>query len=161
MHTTMQETASIIICGQNERCMALASACIRSGIHPTILIRSDLQSAEQMKAADLHVTTDPFSCVADMVIDLSNDDRQTIIDRFNQLAEINHGDVVFAMQASSENVEDLASEIMQPARVIRIYWEGDNTDTIRMKASHGSSTEALSIADTFLQQIQNHRRNQP
>ncbi len=161
MNTSMQETRSIIICGEDERCMALASACIRACIHPTILVRSDLQTNEQTDTTGIHFTTDPFSCVADIVVDLSNDDGPTIVARFNQLAEINHTDVVFAMQHTTENFEQLAAAIMQPARVVCIDWAGENTDAIRMRAAHGSSAEAMSMADAFLQQIQSHRHIQP
>jgi len=148
----MQTPGSIIICGHDARCRAIAWACLEAAIHPTLLLPATAPETPDPEA-DLHSTTDPFSCVADMVLDLSGDDADMIIARCNQLAETNHGDVVFALDAGSIDLELVATRIMHPGRVVGIQWPAQSPDTpLAVKTTH-TTEAAFTLTSYFLQTL--------
>jgi hypothetical protein len=148
----MQITGSIVICGSYARCIQLSNACIVAGIHPTLLMPAG-PGGDQPEGIALHTTTDPFSCVADMVVDCSDDDPETVIARCNQLSEINHGDVVFALNADMPELEKVARLIMHPGRVVGIRWEIPDAAAARVISTPLTTDIAMATAFLFLESL--------
>lgn len=151
----MNTPGSIVIYGSYAQCIQLANACSAAGIHPTLLVPAGPATA-QPEGISLHTTSDPFSCVADMVVDCSDDDTETVIARCNQLSEINHGDVVFALNADMPELEKVAGHIMHPGRVIGIRWENPEAATPRIISTPFTTETSLATAFLFLESLREH-----
>lgn len=70
----------------------------------------------------LHFTGDLQSCLADIFIEAIIEKPEIKIALFNQLAEINHSECIFATNTSSLSVNHLAAQIMHPERVIGMHF---------------------------------------
>ena len=149
----MQTPVSIVICGHQTRCNEIARSCANAGIYPTLL----LQTPSDTDGTGLEAfasTSDPFCCVADMVIDRSDDDAETVIARCNQLAEINHSDVIFALNASMADLEAAASRIMHPGRVIAIDWSPSDASMAQIHPTSQTNNATFNITSQFIQMLQ-------
>ena len=149
----MQLPVSIVICGHEARCREIARSCTDAGIHPTLLLPGPTDATET-GLDSFSSTSDPFSCVADMVIDVSDDDAETVIARCNQLAEINHSDVVFALNAAIEDLEAAASRIMHPGRVIAIDWNPSDASMAQIHRISQTNDATFNITSLFIQMLQ-------
>jgi len=149
----MQLPVSIVICGHEARCREIARSCTDAGIHPTLLLPGPTDAAETGQE-NFSSTLDPFSCVADMVIDRSDDDVETVIARYNQLAEINHSDVVFALNTAIEDLEAAASRIMHPGRVIAIDWNPSDASMAQIHRTSQTNDATFNTTSLFIQKLQ-------
>ena len=149
----MQLPVSIVICGHEARCREIARSCTDAGIHPTLLLPGPTDATET-GLENFSSTSDPFSCVADMVIDRSDDDAETVIARCNQLAEINHSDVVFALNAAIADLEAAASRIMHPGRVIAIDWNPSDASMAQIHRTSQTNDATFNITSLFIQMLQ-------
>jgi 3-hydroxybutyryl-CoA dehydrogenase len=70
----------------------------------------------------IQYTTDLQTCKADVFIEAIAEKRETKISLFNQLAELNDGKSIFASNTSSLSVNDIASAIQNPERVIGMHF---------------------------------------
>lgn len=152
MHTPV----SIVICGPYARCLSLANACTAAGIHPTLLLPAEA-GGDELSGNEMHTTTDPFSCVGDMVVDLSDDDPETVIARYNQLSEINHGDVVFALNIDMPALEKVAERIMHPGRVIGLRWITPEGGSPQLLSTSFTSKATHETAFLFLGSLRSNR----
>lgn len=71
---------------------------------------------------NIHFTNDLYSCLADVVIEAIVEKPEPKIALFNQLAEINHSETIFASNTSSLSVTSLAEGIKNPERVIGMHF---------------------------------------
>jgi 3-hydroxybutyryl-CoA dehydrogenase len=71
---------------------------------------------------NLHFTNDLFACLADIVIEAIIEKPEAKIALFNQLAEINHSETVFATNTSSLSVTEIAKGVKNPERVIGMHF---------------------------------------
>ena len=67
-------------------------------------------------------TGDLHYCLADIIIEAVAEKAETKIALFNQLAEINHSDTVFATNTSSLPVTAIAEKVMNPRRIIGMHF---------------------------------------
>jgi 3-hydroxybutyryl-CoA dehydrogenase len=67
-------------------------------------------------------TNDIHHCLADVIIEAIVEKTEAKIALFNQLAEINHSDTVFASNTSSLPVTTIADKVMNPQRVIGMHF---------------------------------------
>lgn len=67
-------------------------------------------------------TDDVQTCLADFFIEAIVEKEEIKIGLFNQLAELNHGEVVFASNTSSLSVTKIAEKVINPARVIGMHF---------------------------------------
>ena len=71
---------------------------------------------------NLHFSNDLFECLADIVIEAILEKPEAKIALFNQLAEINHSETVFATNTSSISVTEIAKGVKNPERVIGMHF---------------------------------------
>ncbi len=67
-------------------------------------------------------TTSAELCKADIIIEAIIESKEHKVQLFNQLAEYNSREVIFATNTSSISVSDLASAIYNPARVVGMHF---------------------------------------
>lgn len=137
--------STIIICGAGTMGSGIAELCARGGFH-TILFdidrqRLDAAGAQVRKNLDLLVarnkltlhdadaamarlqrTDDLHQCIGDLVIEAIVEKVEAKRALFNQLAEINHGDTIFATNTSSLSVNEIARGVMHPERVCGLHF---------------------------------------
>jgi len=66
--------------------------------------------------------SDSNDCIADLVIEAIVERTEAKIAVFNQLAELNHGDVIFATNTSSLAISDIQSKVVNPKRVVGMHF---------------------------------------
>lgn len=136
---------SICVCGAGTMGSGIAQAAAQAGFHTilfelneTVLakagssIQKNLQTlAEKGKisAADqtsvfnrIHFTSDLQVCLADIFIEAIVEKPDLKIGLFNQLAELNHSESVFASNTSSLSVTKIAEQVQRPERVIGMHF---------------------------------------
>lgn len=70
----------------------------------------------------IQFTSDIHTCIADVFIEAIIEKPEAKIALFNQLAELNHSESVFASNTSSLSVSEIASKIKNPERVIGMHF---------------------------------------
>ena len=159
---------SICICGAGTMGSGIAQAAAQSGFHtllyelnPVVLekskagIENNLQSLvdkgkitneEKEKIQQrIHFTDDIHICQADVFIEAIIEKPEIKIALFNQLAELNHSECIFATNTSSLSVSKIAAGVMSPQRVIGMHFF--NPATI-MKLVEVVNTEYTNVQTT-------------
>lgn len=136
---------SICVCGAGTMGAGIAQAAAQSGfytllyeLNPAVLeaaktgIQKNLDmltgkgkiTAEEKNAVLQRIifTNDIQQCLADIFIEAIVEKAAAKIALFNQLAEINHSETVFATNTSSLSVTRIAEEIQRPERVIGMHF---------------------------------------
>lgn len=67
-------------------------------------------------------TTNLNDCIADIIIEAIIEQKEAKINLFNQLAEINHSETIFATNTSSISISDIAAGVIQPSRVVGMHF---------------------------------------
>jgi 3-hydroxybutyryl-CoA dehydrogenase len=142
---TVNEISTICVCGAGTMGSGIAQVCATAGFH-TILyelnesvlesartkLHSDLDglvskqkiSAEKKEAilSNIVFIGDLQNCIADVIIEAIVERTDIKIALFNQLAEINHSETVFATNTSSLSVSAIAKGVMNPSRVAGLHF---------------------------------------
>ena len=136
---------SICVCGASTMGSGIAQAMAQSGfytllyeLNDTVLekaknnINSNLQSlVEKNKITveekekifqKISFTNDIQYCLADVFIEAIVEKADLKIALFNQLAELNHSESIFASNTSSLSVSQIASKVKNPERVIGMHF---------------------------------------
>lgn len=136
---------TLCICGAGTMGSGIAQAAAQAGIYSVLFdlntevlqkaeaaIQQNLQSlvtkqkitAEQKETIIGHLsfTSDLNNCIADVIIEAIIEKPEAKIALFNQLAEINHGETIFASNTSSLSITQLQQKIMQPQRVAGMHF---------------------------------------
>ena len=136
---------SICVCGAGTMGSGIAQAVAQAGfftllyeLSPSILekaktsIEKNLQGlVEKGKIPPeektnvlnrLHFTDDIQTCLADVFIEAIVERQEIKIALFNQLAEINHSECVFASNTSSLSITTIAENVQRPERVIGMHF---------------------------------------
>lgn len=89
----------------------------------TAVEKGKLNAEDAQKIAQrIEYTNDLQNCLADLFIEAIIERLDDKIALFNQLAELNHSESIFATNTSSLSVTRLAEQIQQPARVIGLHF---------------------------------------
>ncbi|HRG24846.1 MAG TPA: 3-hydroxyacyl-CoA dehydrogenase NAD-binding domain-containing protein [Chitinophagaceae bacterium] len=139
------EINSVCICGAGTMGSGIAQATAQAGL-ATILYEVNAAVLEKAKAgmernlqslvekgkitADqkaqtyglIRFTDDLQTCLADVFIEAIVEKPELKIALFNQLAELNHGDVIFASNTSSLSITEIAKGVLHPERVIGMHF---------------------------------------
>ena len=139
------EINSICVCGAGTMGSGIAQAAAQAGF-ATILyelntvvlekaqagIEKNLQSLvdkgkmtaeeKQQTGQLIRYTDDLQTCLADIIIEAIVEKPALKIALFNQLAELNHGDTIFASNTSSLSITEIAKGVLHPERVIGMHF---------------------------------------
>lgn len=136
---------SICVCGAGAMGSGIAQVAAQSGfftllydLNPEALakagsgIEKSLQwlvdkekispSEKEKIVSRIQFTSDIQTCLADVFIEAIIEKPEVKISLFNQLAELNHSECVFATNTSSLSVNRIAVEIKNPERVIGMHF---------------------------------------
>jgi 3-hydroxybutyryl-CoA dehydrogenase len=162
---------SICICGAGTMGSGIAQAAAQSGIY-TILFDLNEEVIQKARAAieknlstliekqkitseqklqvlgNLIFTSDIHQCLADVIIEAIIEKPEAKIALFNQLAEINHSEVIFASNTSSLSITQLQKLIMQPERVAGLHFFNPATIMKLVEVVKGELTN-----DSVIQQL--------
>ncbi len=154
---------TICVCGAGTMGSGIAQAAAQSGIYTSLfdLNMDVLQKAEQaihknlsslvekqkISAAQkteilghLSFTNDIHTCLADIIIEAIVEKPEAKIALFNQLAEINHSEVIFASNTSSLSINVLQQKIVQPQRVAGLHFFNPATIMKLVEVVKGNQT---------------------
>lgn len=162
---------TICVCGAGTMGSGIAQAAAQSGIYTILfdLNEAVIQKAQtaieknlaalvekqKMTAAqkqqvlgNLLFTTDLHQCLADVIIEAIIEKPEAKIALFNQLAEINHSEVIFASNTSSLSVSQLQQQIVQPQRVAGLHFFNPATimklvEVVKGRQTHESVIQQL------------------
>ncbi|WP_407523651.1 3-hydroxyacyl-CoA dehydrogenase NAD-binding domain-containing protein [Lacibacter sp. MH-610] len=141
----LMKIQTICVCGAGTMGSGIAQAAAQSGIYTILfdlneaviqkaqsaieknlasLVEKQKMTAEQKQQVlgNLLFTTDLHQCLADVIIEAIIEKPEAKIALFNQLAEINHSEVIFASNTSSLSVSQLQQQIVQPQRVAGLHF---------------------------------------
>lgn len=81
-------------------------------------------SAEEKETiySRIRFITDTNDCLADVIIEAIIEKVEAKVAIFNQLAEVNHAEVIFATNTSSLSVSDIQSGVVHPQRVAGMHF---------------------------------------
>lgn len=154
---------TICVCGAGTMGSGIAQAAAQSGIYTILfdlneaviqkaqtaieknlaaLVEKQKMKAEQKQQVlgNLLFTTDLHQCLADVIIEAIIEKPEAKIALFNQLAEINHSEVIFASNTSSLSVSQLQQQIVQPQRVAGLHFFNPATIMKLVEVVKGSQT---------------------
>lgn len=166
---------TICVCGAGTMGSGIAQLAAQSGfytilyeLNPDILEKAKQniekilqQLAEKKKITGeekhktlerLHFTHDIQTCLADVFIEAIVEKPEPKIALFNQLAELNHSECVFATNTSSLSVTNIAERVKNPERVIGLHFFNPAplmklVEVVRTKFSNEKSLQsAIAIA---------------
>lgn len=165
------EINSICVCGAGTMGSGIAQAAAQAGF-ATILyevnepvlekaksaINRNLQSLVEkgkMTAEEkervfrlIRFNSDLQSCLADIFIEAIVEKPELKIALFNQLAELNHGDVIFASNTSSLSITEIAKGVLHPERVIGMHFFNPATimklvEVVNTRMTNSTTTETI------------------
>jgi len=136
---------SICVCGAGTMGLGIAQTAAASGFYTILyelnqailenaktslektlqaLVEKKKITAEQKEKIinRIHFTHDLHECLADVIIEAIIEKPEAKIALFNQLAEINHGETVFATNTSSLSITEIAEKVLHPPRVIGMHF---------------------------------------
>lgn len=136
---------TICVCGAGTMGSGIAQAAAQSGVYTVLFdlnkevlqkaeasIQQNLQSlvtkqkiSEAQKreiSGHLSFTTELNNCIADVIIEAIIEKPEAKIALFNQLAEINHSETIFASNTSSLSISQLQQKIKHPERVAGMHF---------------------------------------
>lgn len=157
---------SICVCGAGTMGAGIAQAAAQSGIftllyelNPSVLanaktgIEKNLQAltekgkitAEEKEAIlqRIQFTNDIQTCLADVFIEAIVEKPELKIALFNQLAELNHSECVFATNTSSLSISSIAAKVQRPERVIGMHFFNPATIMKLVEVVNAPSTNAV------------------
>lgn len=140
--TTIQ---SVCVCGSGTMGSGIAIACAQSGLHTILydlnrdmLLQSKVNIEKSLDALvsknkidetkrqsilnHLRFVSDINDCIADIIIEAIVEKKEIKIALFNQLAEVNHSETIFATNTSSLSVSSIAEAVMHPQRVVGMHF---------------------------------------
>lgn len=136
---------SICVCGAGTMGSGIAQAAAQAGIYTilfdlntdvigkartgieknlaSLVAKQKMAEAEKQEVIQrLHFTSELHECLADIFIEAIIEKPEAKVALFNQLAEINHSECIFASNTSSLSIEKLAADIIGPERVIGLHF---------------------------------------
>ncbi|MFY7839222.1 MAG: 3-hydroxyacyl-CoA dehydrogenase family protein [Lacibacter sp.] len=124
----------------NSEVLQKAEASINSNLDA--LVQKQKISEEQRSSikANLQYINDINFCIADVIIEAIIEKPEAKTALFNQLAEINHGDTIFASNTSSLSISQLQQSINKPQRVAGLHFFNPATIMKLVEVVRGEQT---------------------
>lgn len=80
------------------------------------------QSEKETIFSQIKFANDTNDCLADIIIEAIVEKTEPKVGIFNQLAEINHAEVIFATNTSSLSISEIQKNIIHPQRVVGMHF---------------------------------------
>ena len=106
----------------NDAVLEKAKASIEKNLQSLIEKRKITGNAKEETLNNLRFTSNLHDCLGDVIIEAIIEKPEAKISLFNQLAEINHSETVFASNTSSLSITQIAKGVKNPERVIGMHF---------------------------------------
>lgn len=106
----------------NNEVLEKAKASVQKNLQ--FLVDKQKISAEEKETvfSRIRFITDTNDCLADVIIEAIIEKVEAKVAIFNQLAEVNHAEVIFASNTSSLSVSDIQAKVVHPQRVVGMHF---------------------------------------
>ena len=140
-----QNSIYTILFDLNEAVLQKAETSIQQNLQ-SLVAKQKISEAEQNEImSHLSFTNELNQCIADVIIEAIIEKPEAKIALFNQLAEINHREVVFASNTSSLSISQLQQKIVEPQRVAGMHFFNPATIMKLVEVVKGEKTNEDSI----------------
>ena len=106
----------------NDAVLEKAQASIENNLQSLVEKRKITGNAKEETLNNLRFTNNLHDCLGDVIIEAIIEKPEAKIALFNQLAEINHSETVFASNTSSLSITQIAKGVKNPERVIGMHF---------------------------------------
>jgi len=106
----------------NEAVLEKAKASIEENLQSLVEKRKITGNAKEETLNNLRFTNNLHDCLGNVIIEAIIEKPEAKIALFNQLAEINHSETVFASNTSSLSITQIAKGVKNPERVIGMHF---------------------------------------
>lgn len=106
----------------NDAVLEKAQVSIESNLQSLVEKRKLTGNAKEETLNNLRFTNNLHDCLGDVIIEAIIEKPEAKIALFNQLAEINHSETVFASNTSSLSITQIAKGVKNPERVIGMHF---------------------------------------
>ena len=106
----------------NDAVLEKAKASIEKNLQSLIEKRKITGNAREETLNNLRFTNNLHDCLGNVIIEAIIEKSEAKIALFNQLAEINHSETVFASNTSSLSITQIAKGVKNPERVIGMHF---------------------------------------
>ena len=112
----------VILYELNDSVLEKAKASIENNLQSLLEKRKITGNAKEETLNNLRFTNNLHDCLGDVIIEAIIEKPEAKIALFNQLAEINHSETVFASNTSSLSITQIAKAVKNPERVIGMHF---------------------------------------
>ncbi|MES2778134.1 MAG: 3-hydroxyacyl-CoA dehydrogenase NAD-binding domain-containing protein [Bacteroidota bacterium] len=163
---------TICICGAGTMGSGIAQVCATAGYHTILfdvnaemlakgrlaidkglqILADKNKISEEEKTNILHriqYTGNANECIADVVIEAIVEKLDIKAGLFNQLAEVNHSETIFASNTSSLSITALQQKIMQPERVVGMHFFNPAPVMKLVEIVKGELTNEAAVATVY------------
>jgi 3-hydroxybutyryl-CoA dehydrogenase len=106
----------------NDAVLEKAQLSIEKNLQSLVEKRKITGNAKEETLNNLRFTNNLYDCLGDVIIEAIIEKPEAKIALFNQLAEINHSETVFASNTSSLSITEIAKGVKNPERVIGMHF---------------------------------------
>jgi 3-hydroxybutyryl-CoA dehydrogenase len=140
----------------NEATLKKASENIEHSLQQLLSKNKITEAQKKNILLNLKYTSDLQECLADVIIEAVVEKPEVKRALFNQLAEINHGEVVFASNTSSLSVTEIAEKAVHPHRVVGMHFFNPATimKLVEVVATPFSSKDAINTIVALCKALQ-------
>jgi 3-hydroxybutyryl-CoA dehydrogenase len=169
---------TICVIGAGTMGSGIAQACAQSGFYTLLFdintevlnkakatIAKSLQgladkqkiTSEQLQAISnrLKFINDTNDCIADVIIEAIVEKTEAKVAIFNQLAELNHSETIFASNTSSLSISDIQKNVQHPQRVVGMHFFNPATimKLVEVVKGQQSSDAAIDVIIELCKQL--------
>ena len=106
----------------NEEVLEKAKIAIQKNLQYAVDKQKITITEKETIYSGIKFITDTNDCLADVIIEAVVEKAAAKISIFNQLAEVNHAEVIFATNTSSLSVSSIQAKIVHPERVVGMHF---------------------------------------
>lgn len=134
----------------NEAALQKAKAGIEKSLQGLVDKQKITAEQQQKTLSNFKYVADINDCLADVVIEAIIEKPEAKIALFNQLAEVNHGETIFASNTSSLSITEIAHHVLNPQRVAGMHFFNPATIMKLVEVVHTEQTNS-SVTETLVQ----------
>jgi 3-hydroxybutyryl-CoA dehydrogenase len=106
----------------NDTVLKNAKTAIEKNLQTLVEKNKITSKAKEETLNNFHFTNNLHECLGDVIIEAIIEKPEAKIALFNQLAELNHSETVFASNTSSLSITEIAKGVKNPERVIGMHF---------------------------------------
>jgi 3-hydroxybutyryl-CoA dehydrogenase len=106
----------------NETVLEKAKESIQKNIKYLVEKQKISEEEKESIYQRIKFVTDTNDCLADVIIEAIVENIDAKVSLFNQLAEVNHAEVIFATNTSSISVSDIQKKVLHPERIVGMHF---------------------------------------